>query len=235
MPRATEFLERMTVIQRGDDALEALFHRGRGSTPVVLAPGHPRLYGTMESAVPAEVVWALSQRGHPTLRFNYRGVGASTGRSPIPPIDAHDPAVAPLAAALLEEPYADLCAALEQQLETSGEHACAVVGYSFGAALAARAGAQHERVERVVLIAPPVRLLPFDFEGLASSGAATIVVAGEEDRIAPPGEIERALGGRFGVQRIAGANHDFARGLSALGQRVAAAFPDGQERAGYDD
>jgi len=34
----------------------------------------------MESTVVAELAWALTRAGHPTFRFNFRGVGASEGR-----------------------------------------------------------------------------------------------------------------------------------------------------------
>lgn len=235
MPRPTEFLERMTVVQQGDHALDALYHRGRGALPVVFAAGHPRLYGTMESTLLAELAWALSQRGHPTLRFNYRGVGASSGQATVPPLLERDAAAGVVEADVLEAPYQDLCAAIEQHLETSGGRMCAVVGHSFGAAVAARAGALHEGVERVVLIAPPVLHLPFDWQALESSGAAVYVVGGDADRIAPIEDIERAVAGRFGVHRVPDANHDFGRGLSALARHVASAFPDGRDRAGYDD
>jgi len=33
----------------------------------------------MDHVVASELVWALSRAGHPTLRFNFRGVGASPG------------------------------------------------------------------------------------------------------------------------------------------------------------
>lgn len=235
MPRPTEFLERMTVVRRGDDALEALYHRGRGALPVVMAAGHPRLYGTMESAVLAELAWALSQQGHPTLRFNYRGVGASTGSSSVSALRERDLGGGPVPPEELDEAYEDLCAAIEQHLETCGVRSCGVVGYSFGAAVAARAGALHEHVERVVLVAPPVLHLPFDFEALASSGAAVYLAAAELDRVAPPDAIERVVCGRFGVHLVGGASHEFGRGLSPLGQYVAAAFPDSQSRPSYDD
>jgi alpha/beta superfamily hydrolase len=34
----------------------------------------------METTLIAELAWAVTRAGHPTLRFNYRGVGASPGR-----------------------------------------------------------------------------------------------------------------------------------------------------------
>lgn len=234
MPRPTEFLERMTVVRCGDDTLEALYHRGRGALPVVLAPGHPRLYGTMESAPLAELAWALSQRGHPTLRFNFRGVGASTGTSSVAARLERVPDEGPLSPAELDESYADLCAAIEQHLETCDTGSLGIVGYSFGAAVAARAAIEHPKVERVALVVPPVQHLPFDFDALASSGTAVYLVVGELDRVAPPEVVEAAAKKRFFLQRIAGANHEMSRGLSTLGQIVASVFPGEELRPSYD-
>lgn len=211
-----EFLERMTVVPGLAGALEALFHRGAGRLPVVVAPGHPRLAGTMEGAVPAELVWALSRRGHPTLRFNYRGVGASAGEIDVPPVldRVHDDG--PLPWDTLAGAYADLTAAIEQHLETTGALECAVVGYSLGAAVAARAAAEHPAVIRTVLIAPPVGLLPFEVTAGVEAGCVVSVIAGAEDTIAPLEDIERSFAARGSVLAIPGASHDFGHGLTAL-------------------
>lgn len=215
----------MTVVRAAEESLEALFHRGRGAQPVVLAPGHPRLYGTMESAVLAEVTWALTRRGHPTLRFNWRGVGASTGTSRIPDLLERPESAGPLAPAELDEAYEDLSAAIEQHLSTTGEREVAVVGYSFGAAVAGRAAIEHPAVARVVLVAPPVGRLPFDFGAIAETGIPVYVACGGDDNIAPPEQIEQAVNGAVGVHRIANARHEFSRGLGPLGVYVSGAFP----------
>lgn len=220
MVGAREFLERMTVVPGPSGALEALFHRGAGKLPVVVAPGHPRLAGTMEGSVPAELVWALARRGHPTLRFNYRGVGASAGEIDIPPLlDCLD-GDAPLPLEALAGVYADLCAAIEQHLETNGASECAVIGYSLGAAVAARAAAEHPAVSRAVLIAPPVRVIAFESFPAAEAGCGLSIIAGAEDTIAPLEDIERAFAAYGTVRAIAGASHDFGRGLNALATLV---------------
>ena len=222
----------MTVIRVGDVVLEGLYHQGRGGEAVVVAPPLPGLGGTMDHAVLAEVCWALTRAGHSTLRFNWRGVGASTGRLTMPPVAATGEAEVTEAA--LDEAYADLAAAIEQHIETCGAPRCAVVGYSFGAQVAARGGVEHPAVERVVLIAPPVTRLPFDLGALAATGAPTSIVCGELDEVAPLAAVEAAVasspGAAFSVRKVAGAGHPFARGLSQLGQIVAQCFPSGAER-----
>ena len=77
MVLAGQFLERSVVV--GD--LDALYHRGTRDPPCAIAAPHPALGGSMVSPVVAELAWALTRAGHPTLRFDYRGVGASRGIS----------------------------------------------------------------------------------------------------------------------------------------------------------
>src|SRR3982074_2839247 len=77
MVLAGQYLERSAVV--GD--LDALYHRGTREPPCAIAAPHPALGGSMTSPVVAELAWALTRAGHPTLRFDYRGVGASRGAS----------------------------------------------------------------------------------------------------------------------------------------------------------
>jgi uncharacterized protein len=228
-----QVLERMTLVRSGEDELEALYQsggvRGQGM-PVVLAPSHPRWGGTMDAAACGEIVWCLARRGHPTLRFNWRGVGASRGASRVPWPESGPPASAHPTSGALADGAADLEAAISQH---AGGAPCAVIGIGFGAAVAARVAARHPLVERAVLVAPPVAALPFDFEALAAAGVIVTLFAGAEDTLAPPAALAAAAGGGFGVQVIAGAGHGFSRGLSELGRRVAASLPGAG--AGDDD
>src|SRR2546423_12617205 len=77
MVLAGQFLERSVVV--GD--LDALYHRGTRDPPCAIAAPHPALGGSMISPVVAELAWALTRAGHATMRFDYRGVGASRGVS----------------------------------------------------------------------------------------------------------------------------------------------------------
>src|SRR2546427_4386216 len=72
-----QYLERSVVVGE----LDALYHRGTREPPCVIAAPHPALGGSMLSPVVAELAWALTRAGHPTMRFDYRGVGASRGVS----------------------------------------------------------------------------------------------------------------------------------------------------------
>src|SRR5262245_20436228 len=54
-------------------------HSGPAAVAVVCHP-HPLFGGTMHNKVVHAAAEALARRGLPTLRFNFRGVGRSTGR-----------------------------------------------------------------------------------------------------------------------------------------------------------
>lgn len=216
-----QVLERMTLVLSEAGELEALYQPGTRSPstggralPVVLAPSHPRWGGTMDSAVLGELVWCLARRGHATLRFNWRGAGASPGTSAVP--------WPPAAPETLDNEMADLNAAILQHAPAGP---CALVGVGFGASVAARVATVHERVERVILIAPPVATLPIDWAALAASGTIVSTFVGGEDTVAPAAALETQVRGLFPVQVIPGANHGFTRGLGELGRRVAEVLP----------
>jgi alpha/beta superfamily hydrolase len=141
-------------------------------------------------------------RGHlATLRFNFRGVGASGG--------AWDEA---------KGEQDDVRAALAHLRGLLGPPAgVALAGYSFGAAMAAAAAAAGEPLAGLALIAPPLAM-----RGLPALPAAVegplLVVAGSRDTYCPAG----ALAGLAGawpsaiITVIDGADHFFFGGLAAL-------------------
>lgn len=203
--------ERAVTIPAGDAAeglaLDALYVAPdpalEDAGGAVIAPPHPLYGGSMDSPVVAELSWALSRGGLATLRFDWRGVGASAGR---PSGDA-------------EDARADYAAALDQLAESVSGRLVAA-GYSFGAAAAVRASAQTPRVRALVLVAPPPSML--DRTLLAARPLDVWIVAGERDGIAPAAELDsiaRELP-RARVVTIAQADHFFGAGLGELGRAV---------------
>lgn len=76
-----QFLERPTLIPSAQNiVLEGISHRGTQRPLLLVLPPPPAEGGGMDHVVSAELVFAAAQAGHPTLRFNYRGVGASQGK-----------------------------------------------------------------------------------------------------------------------------------------------------------
>jgi len=157
----------------------------------------------MQSPVVNEIAWALQKAGIASLRFDWRGIGASGGTPSGREEDADD----------------DYAAALDHLEETvNGE--IVACGYSFGAAAALRAAADRPRVMRLVLVSPPPQLI--DPAALARFVGRVLIVTGALDTIAPPEALgalaARARRGHFAV--IPECDHFFGVGLAELGREV---------------
>jgi alpha/beta superfamily hydrolase len=248
-----EVLERMTTVTTpSSELLEALWQSGGVGDdhrlPVLLCPPHPRLGGSMDSAVLAELVWHLGRRRHPTLRFNHRGVGASQGPLALPPLPCAadvDVDLGPL--------VDDARAALDHLLASTGARTAAVVGVSVGALVAAQLLHAHDAVERGVLVAPPVGATgtagaALDVGALVGRGCVVAVAVGDDDRVVDVEGLRAALGPAPGVGRgprapgaprsppsggllhvVPGADHLFQRGLTALARWTAQALGGGDD------
>lgn len=145
-------------------ALEGLFvpidGSGRGGS--LIAPPHPLMGGSMESPVVAELAFASERAGRSSLRFNWRGVGASGGRASGEIADA-------------DVDYASATAFL---IETAPGPWMAC-GYSFGALAAIRAAERSPAPGWLLLVAPPTAML--DADRLARFPGHTLILAGQHD------------------------------------------------------
>jgi pimeloyl-ACP methyl ester carboxylesterase len=74
-----QFLERPALIPVDGLVLEGLWHRGPQIPSLLILSPLPEDGGSMDHVLAAELAWASAQAGHPSLRFNYRGVGGSQG------------------------------------------------------------------------------------------------------------------------------------------------------------
>jgi alpha/beta superfamily hydrolase len=191
---AGQFLERPALVEAGGGVvLEALYHRGaRRPALLVCPPTGPG--GGMDSAVVAELAWAAARAGHPSLRFQHRGVGASQGE-PDPSRTADDAR-----------------AAIEHLGETAGPR-IAIAGVGGGCATALALARLRPEVERIALVspeAPPVGPLP----------AARVLVVLPEDRAAEADALVAPLGERGAAEIVTGADALFRAGLPAMGRAV---------------
>ena len=190
-------------LEGGPDALEGIYVAGR-SGGAVIAPPHPLYGGSMDSPVLNELAWACSQRGLASLRFNWRGVGASA-RTP---------------SGTATDADADYTSALEHLKQTLPGSLLAC-GYSFGAGAAVRAGTREPLVDRLVLVSPPPALLePRDLEDF---DGGILILTGEADAIAPPGPLEalRVSLGAVRLEVVPEADHFFGSGLAEISRRAA--------------
>lgn len=200
-----QYLERSVVV--GD--LDALYHRGRREPPCAIASPHPALGGSMVAPVVAELAWALTRAGHPTMRFDYRGVGASRG------VSRHAPGS--LEIGDVEDEVEDLYKISDHLLATTGMPAVCAVGYSFGAKVALEA-AGDPRVAQIVLVAPPNALA--DFSLLPALQKPLLVVCAHRDAYCDRAALRLPQQAKLEV--VPHADHFFARGLTELGKGVAA-------------
>jgi alpha/beta superfamily hydrolase len=167
----------------------------------VIAPPHPLYGGSMESPVVSELAYACARVGLASLRFNWRGVGASAGGTSGEPKAADE----------------DYAAALAHQAETVAGDLVAC-GYSFGACSAVRSAAASARVRRLLLVSPPPTLL--DTEALRAFGGPVLVTVGEADELASPRTLSDLVDGNPGarLEVIPETDHFFLTGLAELGR-----------------
>jgi alpha/beta superfamily hydrolase len=142
-------------------------------------------------------------QGLATLRFNFRGVGASTG--------VHDEG---------KGEQDDVLAALDMlaaRLPAGSQ--IGLAGYSFGSWVSARVVAAGRDLPALALIAPPLGLYDLDF--LERVPTHTLLVAGNRDPFCPVEAIER-VGKRLRrpVEIVEGAQHFFLGQVFPLGEVV---------------
>jgi len=198
--------ERPMTVSAGAETLEARLAVPPGARlGVVVSHPHPLYGGDMDSPVVARIVESCAGLGLATLRFNFRGVGASTGR--------HDEG---------RGEQDDVRASLARlQDALGGDGRVALAGYSFGAAVAA-AVATTAPVAGLALVAPPLRVTDVDLP--AGVNGPVLVVVGAEDQYCPATALEtlRVSLPAATVVVVEGADHFFFGSLTPLGEAVAA-------------
>ncbi len=170
---------------------------------VVICHPHPLYGGDMENPVVVRVQEVCVALGLATLRFNFRGVGASGG--------VHGGGVGE---------QEDAAAALDVLAKAIGGGALAIAGYSFGSRIAALVGSRDGRIGGMALIAPPLAV--FDFGFLEDTRVPTLMVAGTRDQYCPPDDFARFTAARPWITpaAIEGADHFFFGKLFPLGEAV---------------
>jgi hypothetical protein len=170
----------------------------------VIAHPHPLFGGTMENKVVQTLARAFVQSGWRSLRFNFRGVGASQG--------THD------------EGRGELEDMLHVISSEAAEGELALAGFSFGAFVAASAVARlwHQRPpEKIVLVGTAVSR--FGVPALAHDAhERTLVAHGElDDTVALAAVMDWARPQQLPVTVVPGGGHFFHGQLPLLKSLVA--------------
>lgn len=132
----------------------------------IICHPHPLYQGTMNNKVVTILAKTLIQMGAATVRFNYRGVGASEGSY-----------------GEMEGEVADLEAVKTWvNTELPGVKIC-LAGFSFGAYIAARVANSSDDVVQLISVAPAVQHA--DFTALTQMDCPWLVIQGEKDEIVP--------------------------------------------------
>ena len=130
----------------------------------------------------------------PSLRFNFRGTGLSLGR--------FDNGIGEVG---------DVQAAIDALTDTYRGLPVCVIGYSFGAVVALRAGVRDPRVNLMVALGMPLTM-DFDLEFLQRDGQPRLFVQGEKDEFGNSRAIRdfvAKLPGPVDLEVIGGADHLF--------------------------
>ncbi|MBF5041064.1 alpha/beta hydrolase [Aggregicoccus sp. 17bor-14] len=202
-----QFLERSTLIPvdtgagPASEVMEGTAHRGERQPPLLILPPRPEEGGGMDHVLAAELAFAAARAGHATLRFNYRGVGASQG-----------------ARGDQEALGRDAAAALDVALENARGPAAALAALHGSAPVALALLARRAEPCALALVEP--RDVPLG--ALARVRVPLLVIAwagGDRRESAAMAEAVSEAGGR--LELVSDAAPTFPRNLPVIGHLVA--------------
>ncbi len=174
------------------------------SACAVVCHPHPLFGGTLTNKVVHTLARTFNESGMPSLRFNFRGVGASAGTHDAGPGEVED-----------------ALAAVRYCRERWPEARVWLAGFSFGAAVAVRASVA-ARPAGLVAVAPAVDRMQI---GAVTPQCPWLVILGDaDDVVAPQRMLEWAQGlhPQPVIQVLAGAGHYFHGRLPELRDAVTA-------------
>jgi len=178
-------------------------------TAIVCHP-HPQGGGTMNNNVVYRVAKALEESGAAVLRFNFRGVGRSTGTYGDGIAEAEDVTTA-----------LDFMAARHPTLPLW------LAGFSFGARVGLGVGIQDARVSKLLGVGLAVRMFDLGFLEEDRRGKPLAVIQAENDEYGGRDEVEPFVEGLPQPTRlwiVDGATHLFPGKLDELEAAVAQAI-----------
>lgn len=196
--------------------LEAVLKEPEGPARggAIVCHPHPLHGGTMHTKAVYRSAQGLNEAGLTVLRFNFRGVGTSTG--------SYDEGVGE---------QDDVRAALDWMVDEHPHLPMVVGGFSFGSIVALGVAATDDRVSALLGLGLPVDLDDrYDYDFLAASLKPTLVVQGEHDEFGSARAVQEALaplGSHITVVPVAGTDHYFEGRLDALREAVRGYFESG--------
>jgi uncharacterized protein len=149
--------------------LEGVLHLPEAEPIAIAVVAHPlpTMGGTMENKIVTTLAKTFAELGFATLRFNFRGVGASDGV-----FDSGNGEVE------------DMLAVVQHAKDAFGHLPLILSGFSFGGYVAARTAQHlHPQPHKLVLIAPAVGRF-----AMPTVPHNTLMIHGESDEVIPLGD-----------------------------------------------
>ena len=147
-------------------------HAAAPHAAVVFAHPHPQFGGTMHTKAVFQGAKGLTRIGCAVLRFNFRGVGRSAG--------TFDEG---------QGEKEDFRAARDYMARRYPNSRLWAAGFSFGSWVALEVGAEDDRVQALIGIAPPVATsvsgMDYSFPNTLASTKPKFFVQGEADEVCP--------------------------------------------------
>lgn len=163
-------MESQVIIENKDIQLEGLLNENSTQKAVVVCHPHPLYGGSMDNNVVLAIADVFYTSGFTTLRFNFRGVGNSTGT-----FDN-------------EKGEQDDVRAAVAYLKEKGYKQIWLAGYSFGSKITALVVSSGIEIEEHVMVAPPAAFMTFD--DVDNLPRTHLIITGASDEIAPPDRIK---------------------------------------------
>jgi len=184
--------------------LEALYRELQDPAGIaVICHPHPLGGGTLHNKVVFRAARGLENANVATLRFNFRGVGASTGK--------HDAG---------EGEQDDVTAAIEWAKRKHPGRKLIVGGFSFGAWVASRVACEMPEVDAIFLIGTPVD--KYDFGYLRACEKPMLFLHGTQDEMGDVAKLEALAQHVRNAESVivTGADHFFTKQLDAVEETI---------------
>lgn len=193
--------ESLTITVDDQISLEGEFRAGDGQIGVVITHPHPLHGGSMHTPVPECLFDAATNLSLPALRFNFRGVGASTG--------THDNGVGE---------RADVQAAVNTLVEHASIDQAIIAGWSFGADVGL--AIDSDQIVGWFAVAAPLSVVSAEEMLAASADKPKVLAVPEHDQFTNPEAAASATASwnNTSIETVPGADHFLAGRLNTVAE-----------------
>jgi hypothetical protein len=191
-------MEERILIQAGGEVIEGLLSVASPEKTTVICHPHSLMGGSMYNNVVEAIQRAFSAENYSTLRFNFRGVGASSG--------CYDEGIGE------QEDLRAVC----RYLKNKGMKDLIFAGYSFGSWVGSKViEAKDNPFVWSLFVSPPMDYFDFDWERL--KGRIGFILCGDADQFCDADLLKKqARKIDVDVKIIVGADHFYAGKESTL-------------------